>query len=71
MKSGRLALVSGLAILAPNFAGAQVTPDNPGAMVLIKTFADGRTTHAIVTERVALVVDSTFSSDPLVEASAW
>jgi len=52
MKSGRLVLVSSLAILAPNFAGAQVTPDNPGAMVLIKTFADGRSTHAIVTDEL-------------------
>ena len=43
-----LVFVTGLALLVPRLAGGQATPDDTPAIVLIKTFADGRSTHEIV-----------------------
>jgi hypothetical protein len=51
MKFGRLVSVISLALLAPTVAGAQATPDDTPAIVLIKTYADGRSTHEIVIDQ--------------------
>jgi len=51
MKFGHLVLVISLAVLAPSVASSQATPDETPAIVLVKTYADGRSTHEIVTDQ--------------------
>src|SRR5262245_19964210 len=64
MRFGRFVLVISLAFTVPSVASAQATPDDKPAIVLIKTFADGRSTHEIVTDQVRSLWTPLFARIP-------